>query len=194
MNKLILLLGLMPLTMWSFAQESSPETTNKIYSVVDSSNARELVLIQGFEVNAPVKLVWDTYTTKKGWENAFVPLAEVDLKVNGTIRTNYNASGEIGDSTTNILHILNYVPLKLLTLQAEISKSFPEFMKADEKDFYNVILFESIDQQTTKVTSYGIGYKNNEKYMSLMKYFIEANESSLLKLVNYLETGKPVQH
>jgi hypothetical protein len=79
----------------------------------------------------------------------------------------------------------------MLTLQAEITKNFPEFMKEDEKDLYNMILFEKISPTKTKVISYGIGYKHNEKYMSLMKFFIQGNEQSYLNLISYLETGKP---
>ena len=64
-------------------------------------------------------------------------------------------------------------------------------MKEDEKDLYNTILFEELSPSKTKVISYGIGYKNNEKYMSLMKFFIQGNEQSYLNLISYLETGKP---
>ena len=79
----------------------------------------------------------------------------------------------------------------MLTLQAELTKNFPEFMKADAKDLYNMILFEAISATKTKVTSYGIGYKNNDKYRSLMTFFIQGNEQSYHNLISYLETGKP---
>jgi len=125
---------------------------------------------------------------RESWATA---LAEIDFKVNGTIKTNYNKTGSIGDESTITLHILNYVPKRLLTLQAELTKNFPDFMKEDEKDLYNVILFEKINPKETKVISYGIGYKNNEKYMSLMKFFIQGNEKSYYNLISYLETGKP---
>ena len=105
-------------------------------------------------------------------------------------KTNYNKKGKIGDDTTITLHIINYVPKRMLTLQAEITKNFPDFMKEDEKDLYNMILFEEISSTKTKVISYGIGYKHNEKYMSLMKFFIQGNEQSYLNLISYLETGK----
>ena len=107
----------------------------------------------------------------------------------------YNKNGSIGDDSTITLHIINYIPKRMLTLQAELNKNFPEFMKEDEKDLFNTILFEEISPTKTKVTSYGIGYKKNEKYMSLMKFFIQGNEQSYLNLISYLETGKPsVKH
>ena len=33
-------------------------------------------------------------------------------------------------------------------------------------------------------------YKNNEKYLNLMKFFIQGNELSYNNLIAYLETGK----
>ncbi|WP_299125888.1 SRPBCC domain-containing protein [uncultured Winogradskyella sp.] len=163
----------------------------RVTSVIDSSQANNMVLKQSFIVNVPLDSVWNAYTTKKGFESWATAKAEIDFKINGLIKTNYKKDGEIGDDSTIYLHIVNYIPKTMLTLQAELTKNFPDFMKADEKDLYNMILFEDIEPSKTKVISYGIGYKNNKKYMSLMKFFIQGNEHSYLNLISYLETGKP---
>jgi len=163
----------------------------RVISTIDSTSLKELVLIQEFNVNVPIDSVWNAYTTKKGWESWATALAEVNIKNGGLIRTNYNKNGKIGDSTTIVLHVKNYVPKKLITLQAELTKNFPEFMKEDEKNLYNLVYFESIKPSVTKVTSYGIGYKNNAKYIGLLKFFIKGNAMSYVNLISYLETGKP---
>lgn len=93
-----------------------------------------------------------------------------------------------------MLNIINYVPQKILTLQAEITDNFPEFMKSEAEDFYNIIYFRSLDDNQTGVESYGIGYKNNPKYLSLLGYFVKANEMSSLNLIKYLETGVSPGH
>ncbi len=159
----------------------------RVVSTIDSSKTPELVLIQELTVKASIDSVWNAYTTKNGWENWAVPLAEVNLKVGGFIKTNYNEKGQIGDSTTITTHIINYVPKRLLTLQAEITDNFPEFMRDDAKDFYNVIYFNPLENGYTNIKSFGIGYKNTPKYLELMNYFIPANEKTLLKLITYLE-------
>ena len=179
------------LTSFTFGQEKDELEQKRVISKIDSTYNKELVLIQEFTVNVSIDSVWNAYTTKKGWESWAVSLAEIDFKINGLIQTNYNKDGEIGDDTTITLHILNYVPRRMITLQAELTKNFPEFMKADEKDLYNVILLEELDDSKTKVTSFGIGYKNNEKYKSLMQFFVKGNTQSYLNLISYLETGKP---
>ena len=164
--------------------------TSRIVSVVDSTDVNNMVLKQSFTVDVALDSVWKAYTTKKGWESWATAMAEVDFKINGKIKTNYNKNGKIGDDATIILHVINFVPLSMITLQAELTANFPEFMKEDEKDLYNMILFEEVTPTQTKVISYGIGYKNNEKYNALLKFFIEGNERSYLNLISYLETGK----
>ncbi len=190
MKNLIVMIFVALSTSISFGQDKSGNEKKRVVSKVDSTSNRELVLIQEFTVHSPIDSVWEAYTTKKGWENWAVPLAEIDLKVGGYIKTNYNEAGKIGDSTTIVTHIVNYVPKKLITLQAEITENFPEFMIKEAKDFYNVIYFEEVDKGNTSVISYGIGYKNNPKYLSLMDYFIPANEKLLMNLILYLETVK----
>ena len=176
--------------VWAFNRTyrwDKQPAAKRIKSTIDSTSATELVLIQEFEVNVPVDSVWHAYTTGEGMESWAVPLAEVDLKVGGLIKTNYNQDGQLGDSTTIVTHIVNYVPKQVLTLQAEMTHNFPQFMRDEEKDFYNVIFFQKLGKNRTKVVSYGIGYKKTPKFLSLMEYFISANEAALEKLIGYLE-------
>lgn len=191
MKKLLFQIIFLCFPLMLIAQKPSELVEKRILSVVDSSHTNNMVLKQSFEVNVSLDSVWNAYTTKKGWESWATSIADIDFKVNGIIKTNYNKDGEIGDGSTITLHIINYIPKRMLTLQAEITKNFPEFMKEDEKDLFNMILFEEVNPTKTKVVSYGIGYKQNEKYMSLMKFFIQGNEQSYLNLISYLETGKP---
>jgi len=184
MKKLILSFSLTLLVSFFVAAQEQPRRVN---STIDSTYQNELVLIQEFTVDAPINAVWDAYITKEGWENWSVPLAEVDFKIGGTIKTNYNPNGQIGDSTTIVTNIINYVPFQLLTLQAEITDNFPEFMKKEAKNFYNVIYFDEVQPGKTNVKSFGIGYRNTPKYMNLMKFFIPANEKTLMNLISYLE-------
>jgi len=143
---------------------------DRILSEVDSTNANNIVLKQTFTINVSLDSVWNAYTTKKGWESWATAIAEIDFKINGKIRTNYNKKGKIGDDSTITLQVVNYIPKRMITLQAELTKNFAAFMKKDEKDLFNVITFIEVNPQKTEIISYGIGYKNTEKYKSLLKF------------------------
>lgn len=140
------------------------------------TEAEDLVLVQEVLLDAPVDRVWSAYTTPEGWTAWASPVAEIDLRSGGTIRTHYDATATIGDPGTNTLRIVNYVPERLLTLQAELSEGWPEVMKEDAENLMNVIVFEPTDDDKTRILSYGVGYRDSEAYAELMEFFIRANE------------------
>ena len=191
MKKIDLYIVALLFPLIQFAQNPSESPGNNVISRVDSTQANNMVLIQTFEVNATLNQVWDAYTTKRGWENWAVAVAEIDFRIGGLIQTRYDKNAKIGDKGTIKLHIINYVPKKMITLQAELTENFPEFMKADSENMYNTIYFEELSPSRTKVISYGIGYKNNTKYKSLLGFFIKGNEKLYQNLITYLETGEP---
>jgi hypothetical protein len=113
------------------------------------------------------------------------PLAEVDLRARGTIRTHYGPEAKIGDPGTNILHIVNYVPERVLTLQAELSDRWPDVMKADAGNLMNFIGFDVVSDAETHIRSTVWGTAT--AYDELMGFFIPANEKLLLELKERLE-------
>jgi hypothetical protein len=60
-------------------------------------------------------------------------------------------------------------------------------MICEEKNLYSIVDFEKVDENQTKLTIYGIGYKNEQQWLDLLKFFIQGNEMSLNKLKKYLE-------
>ncbi len=168
-----------------------PTRVKEATSQVSKTDANELVLIQEVSFEAPIEDVWRAYTTAAGWTAWASPKAQVDLRVGGTILTAYQ--GEIGDSSTNTPHIVNYVPERLLTLRAELSSSWPEIMQEDAERLSNVILFDEIADGVTRIQSYGIGYTDAPEYDQLMGFFIKANEGLYQNLRAYLETGARVE-
>ena len=165
------------------ADEANPQ----IESRVVTTEANELILVQKVVVEAPIGEVWRAYTTSAGWMAWAAPLAEVDLRAGGTIRTHYGPDAKIGDPGTNTLHIVNYVPERVLTLRAELSERWPDVMKEDEGKLMNVIVFEADGESVTRLESYGVGYRDLPAYHDLMKFFIPANEGLLQKLKDHLE-------
>ncbi len=165
-------------------QQAEPEA---IRSRLITTAADELVLVQEVVVEAAVGEVWKAYATAEGWMAWSAPVAQVDLRAGGTIRTHYVAGAAIGDPGTNVLNIVNYVPERVLTLRAELNDRWPEVMRQDEGRLMNVIVFESLGDERTRILSYGVGYRDLPAYQDLMEFFIPANEGLFRKLKAYLE-------
>ena len=164
-----------------------------IQSQMLKTAAGEMILAQEIVVEASLARVWEAYTTSAGWMAWAAPRAEVDLRAGGTIRTHYGAEASIGDPGTNTLHIVNYVPEKVLTLRAEISDRWPEVMKEDAGNLMNVILFDARGETETLIRSYGVGYRDLPAYDELMDFFIPANEGLFEKLKEHLEESPPAR-
>lgn len=156
-------------------------------SQTDTLPSGELMLTQEVIINSPLEEVWNAYTTPEGWKKWVTPVVEIDFKINGTIKSHYDSTATIGDKGTIINHILNFIPFKLITMQAELNENFPTFMIGEEKNLYSIVEFERLAENQTHLTLYGIGYKNEQKWHDLLKFFIQGNEMSLNKLKMILE-------
>ena len=161
--------------------------SDRVIGRVENTDAGERILIQEVWIDAPVAEVWKAHTTEDGWAAWSSPLVKIDLRIGGTIQTHYDGNAAIGDEGTNTLHILNYVPERILTLRADVSKNWPELMKQDADKMSNVILFEDLGDGKTHLTSYGVGYRDTPEYDALMRFFIQANEGLYEKLIATLE-------
>jgi uncharacterized protein YndB with AHSA1/START domain len=177
-KKIITVMSLLIITTPVFTQSTSK---------IDTLPSGELMLQQHIEINAPVENLWRAYTEPEEWKQWVTPVVEIDFKINGTIKSHYQPDAKIGDDGTIVIHILNYIPNKQITMQAEIAENFPEFVKGEEKNLYSIVYFEKIDEGLTKVSLYGVGYKNEERWHELMKFFIQGNEMTLNNLKSYAE-------
>lgn len=166
------------------AQESERDA---IRSRVDVLPTGERILVEEVVVEAPLAEVWRAYTTEEGYTAWAAPKARIDLRVGGTILTQYAEDAEIGDPGTNTLHIVNYVPERVLTLRAEIADNWPEVMKQDGERLTNVVLFEALSPTRTRIESYGVGYGASPEYEQLLAFFLSANRPLYEELKRQLE-------
>jgi uncharacterized protein YndB with AHSA1/START domain len=166
---------------------SAPDTGAAISSRIETTARGERILVQTATLEAPVAAVWDAYTTVEGWRGWVVPVLEMDFRPGGLIQTHYDPEARIGDPGTNRLRVVNYVPHTLITLQADTTSNWPEFMKAEAENLYNVILFEPLSASRTRVVSYGVGYGTDQRYEEMLRFFVEANEQVLGQLKRYVE-------
>ena len=189
MNSFALPLGALLCCAPLLASVAAPTQADRVTSEIRRTEVGERILVHELELEASVEEVWKAYTTDAGWMAWAAPAAAVDLRVGGTIRTAYEGV-TLGEEGTNTLHILNYVPREVLTLKADIGANWPEVLKQDGERLSNVILFDELGSERTRVRSYGIGYGDSAEYEELLQFFLRANEGLLKGLKRYVETGE----
>ncbi|MEM7227368.1 MAG: SRPBCC domain-containing protein [Planctomycetota bacterium] len=133
---------------------------------------------QSTVVAATPEQIWPLFSTTEGVRSWVAPMVEVDFRVGGAWRTNYNPDGELGDATTITNTILAYEPNRMIAMK---TTGFPEnFPWTNElRDAWSVIRFEPIDDERTRlsITAFGIGDDAGSK--AAMSYFDRANQSLL---------------
>lgn len=173
---------------------SADEMRSGVISKVLTEANGDIVLVHEVTTSASVDVVWKAYTTTEGWKAWVTPNVDVDVKVGGVIRANYRKDGKLTDDDAIVNHVINYVPERLLTIQAELGPHFPKVMKDREEHLYNVVTFQPLANGGTKLVSYGTGYKDTPELQQMLKFFLQANETALKQLVSYVETGKSKPH
>ena len=154
---------------------------------IEATEDGQLIVTETVTLDAAVESVWKAYTTSKGYSAWAAVAAVVDLRPGGTIRATYSPDGDLEGENVNTLHIVNYVPERLLTLQAEVAPNWPNVMKRDADNLYNVILFKELGPEKTRIISYGLGYTDSPELRGMMQFFEKANQKLYQKLIDSLE-------
>ena len=99
-------------------------------------------------VNAPLDQVWAAYTTKAGLESWMVAHAEIELKIGGKMKTQYDPKGTVEDAQAIENTILSYELMRMLSFKVtKAPQGFP-FPNAITK-MWTVVYFEAEGEKTT---------------------------------------------
>ena len=137
------------------------------------------------EIDASIDQVWDAFTTTAGFKSWAAPLADVDFKIGGKWRANYNPQGKLGDATTIENTILSYDPRRMLSIRpTRFPQGFP-FVEA-ARQTWTVFYFSPVTKARTKVRLVGLGYTDDKQSQQLRAFFLQGNKFSLQKLAQAL--------
>jgi uncharacterized protein YndB with AHSA1/START domain len=137
------------------------------------------------EIDASIDQVWDAFTTTAGLKSWAAPLADVDFKIGGKWRANYNAQGKLGDATTIENTILSYDPRRMLSIRpTRFPQGFP-FVEA-ARQTWTVFYFSPVTKARTKLRLVGLGYTDDKQSQQLRAFFLQGNKFSLQKLAQAL--------
>lgn len=155
-----------------------------------SAFAQDDRVVDEFEFVASVDDVWNAFTTTDGLKSWAAPLADIDFRVGGKWRANYNKDGKLGDETTIENTILCYDPKRMLSLKATgFPKGF-EFVDA-AKETWSIFYFTKLSDSKTKITIVGLGYTDSEQSKKMRAFFKPANKYSMDQLKAALEKKVP---
>ena len=152
--------------------------------------AAERILRHERVIHARVGEVWKAFTTSEGARHWMAPSAEVELKVGGTIRTNYTAGAKPGDPGMIVHRILSYEPERMLSTQFTAPAGATGPARTAQAVWW-VARMEPLPDGSTRVTYTGVGWGEGAEWDAAFQFFDRGNAYTLDQLVNYLEKKKP---
>ena len=132
-------------------------------------------------VDAPPSQVWAAFTTSAGLRSWMAPVAEIDLRIGGRMKTNYNAQGTLDDPQAIENTILAFEPERMLSMKvAAPPVGFP-FPNAIQK-MWSVVYFQPEGAGRTRVRAVSLGFGPDEESQKMRAFFDKGNAQTLSQL------------
>lgn len=152
-----------------------------------SSDAQDVspVTSEGI-IAAPVDSVWAAWSTSSGLRAWLAPHAEIDLRVGGLMRANYDPAGVIGDSGTIDNQVLSFEPRRMLSIRvAKAPKGFP-FPNAIQQ-MWTVLYLEECGPGRTRLRVVSLGFEPDEESQRMRAFFERGNAMTVQALQRRFE-------
>lgn len=145
------------------------------------ATAEEDSIVTEGEINAPVAEVWAAWATSAGLKSWLAPHADIDLRIDGLMRSNYNPNGSLGDAGTIENRVLAYEPERMLTIRvAKAPEDFP--FKANIGDMWTVLYLQPAPHGKTLLRIVGLGFGADEESQRMKNFFKQGNAFTLVQL------------
>lgn len=140
--------------------------------------ADEVSFVNEGVVPAPIEEVWKVVSTSEGYKAMGPALAEVDLRVGGTIRSRYRADGVLGDAETIENVILAYEPPTMIATRIQKPPASFPFKEAWRKP-WTVLTLTPLDGGHTHMRATSLGYGSDEESLAMRRFFEAGNQQTI---------------
>lgn len=159
-----------------------------LLAVLLPARAAEPLVVEGV-VEGPIDEVWGAFATSEGLRSWMAPHAEIDLRVDGLMRTNYRPEGSLGDRTTIVNRVLAFEPLRMLSIRVASPPEgfpFPDAVKA----MWTVMYFDRLDARRTNLRVVSLGFTDDEQSAKMRAFFEKGNDFTLRKVQEKFRRGR----
>jgi uncharacterized protein YndB with AHSA1/START domain len=139
--------------------------------------ADEVSFVNEGIVPAPIDEVWKVFATSEGYKAMGPALAEVDLRIGGTIRSRYRADGTLGDAETIENVILAYEPPTMIATRIQKTPATFPFKEAWKKPWTVITLTPDGNQTRIRVAS--LGYGSDAESVAMRQFFERGNQQTI---------------
>src|ERR1700737_1720048 len=163
---------------------AAPEVRNTSYV----TKSGERVLRIETVVPASAENVWKAWTAPQELSRWIAPAVAIDLKIGGTISTNYDEKATIGTAGTIQLPIINYLERQIITLKVNLNESFPKRVRDEDHSLQEIVQIVDLGNGKTKIVSSMLGWGTGKDWDKTYDFFVRGNEWTYRQLAKYLSS------
>ena len=141
-------------------------------------------------VPASIENVWKAWTVPQELSRWIAPVVAIDLKIGGTISTNYDEKSTIGTAGTIQLPIINYLEKQIITLKVNLNESFPKKVRDEDHNLQEIVQIVDLGNGKTKIVSSMVGWGTGKDWNQTYDFFARGNEWTYRQLATYLSSRK----
>ena len=134
-------------------------------------------------VDNTITETWKLIATEEGIKKWMAPVAILDLRIGGMLKTNYNETAKIDDKGTITLGIISYIPSEMLTYKITLNELFAEKCRKEDKNLQHIIQLKSLRENKTKIISTMVGWGQGKEWDEAYSFFEKGNEWTFQKLL-----------
>lgn len=131
---------------------------------------------------------WQAWTAPQELSKWIAPVVAIDLRIGGTISTNYDQKATIGSSGTIQLPIINYIEKQLITLKVNLNEKFPKKVRDEDHTLQEIVQIVDLADGKTKVVSSMVGWGAGKDWDQTYDFFARGNEWTYGELAKYLSS------
>ncbi len=118
---------------------------------------------------------WQLFASDSGLVKWIAPVAKIDLKTGGSIKTNYDKQKGLNDKSTIKLGIINFLNEELMTLKVNLNGSFSKKIQAEDRNLQEIIQLFDMGNGQTKIVSTMLGWGKGEDWEKTYTFFEKGN-------------------
>lgn len=149
-------------------------------------------LVSEAVIDAPVRTVWDLFTTREGMESWAVARAAIELRIGATWRTSYTATSTLQDDTVIETEVLAFDPGRMLAARTTRPPAGFPFRTAIRQTWY-VIYLEPLGDARTRVVHRMFGFTEDEESRKMRAFFERGNAYELRQLAAHVSSTAAAQ-
>jgi hypothetical protein len=134
--------------------------------------------------------VWKALTTPDGLKKWIAPVVAIDLRIGGSLSTNYDKTAAIGSPGTIRMGILNYLEGEMITLRVTLNNKFSAKVRSQGGNLQEIIQIDSSADGTTKVISSMVGWGVGKDWDDAYQFLARGNEWTYQQLVKSFSNGQ----